>query len=167
MKIIVIFVLLLSSCAHLKNPSSSEIMTYCQDLNVLYLKMQLIASNIANISTTRTIEGGYYKRKFAKNCKNGFCEIAVDESVPILKYEPKHPDANKKGYVAYPNINMKAEELDQLTWKQVYETVTNNSPVPGNFFFKDKRANICFNKFPILKENLDFSSYLGRETNLE
>ena len=127
----------------------------------------MIASNVANVNTTRTAEGGHYKRKFAKNCKNGLCEIAIDEAAPMLKYQPKHPDADKNGYVAYPNFNLESEKADQLEWNYIYETVVANSPVPTNFFFEDKRAKICFNKFPSLKGKFDFSSYLGRETNLK
>ena len=154
----------LFSCAQFKNPTNREIDTFCQDLNVLYLKGNVIAANIANINSTRTSEGGYYKRQIAKNCKNGFCEIVKDETPPLLKYEPKHPDANKNGYVAYPNINIDQEKADQLHWKNVYNIVIANSPVPKGFFFKDKRAAACFQKYPMLKAELDYSEYLGRDT---
>ena len=43
------------------------------------------------------------------------------------------------------------------------KTVNTNSPVPKNFFFEDQRAKLCFYKFPILKEEYDFSEYLGRD----
>lgn len=164
-KIILLLPILLTSCAHQSDTFNSDLMAYCQDLNVLYLKSQLTASNIANINTTRTASGGYYKRQFAKNCKEGICEVAFDETPPILKYDPKHPDANKDGYVAYPSINLAQEESDKLFWTNVYTTVVGNSPVPANFFFKDSRADQCFSKYPLVKENLNFSDYLGRKTN--
>jgi flagellar basal-body rod protein FlgC len=164
-KLILILPILLTGCAHQSETFNKDLMTYCQDLNVLYLKSQLTASNIANVNTTRTESGGYYKRQFAKNCKDGFCEVAVDDSAPILKYEPKHPDANKEGYVAYPPINLAQEEADKLYWMNVYATVVASSPVPANFFFKDSRADLCFNKYPQVKEHLNFSEYLGRKTN--
>ena len=121
--------LLLIGCAHQKNVSDKEINNYCQDLNVLYQKISLLTSNIANVKTTRIAEGGYYKRKIAKSCKNGFCEIINDDTPPILKYEPKHHDANNKGYVAYPNINIIVEEAHITRWKRVFETVHANSAV--------------------------------------
>jgi flagellar basal-body rod protein FlgC len=129
---------------------------------VLYQKIAAITSNIANIQTTRVPEGGHYKRKIVKNCHKGICEVAEDNSPPIMKYEPKHPDANSKGYVAYPNISLAEENYDQLRWEKVYETVIANAPVPANFFFKDPRAKQCFDKFPALKENKDYFEYLGR-----
>lgn len=166
MKKIIFLSIIFCSCAQVKTPTSNEIETYCQDLNILYQRIGAISSNIANVNTTRTIEGGYYKRKIPKNCKKGFCDIVNDESPPILKYNPKHPDANKQGYVAYPNINLKQEEADQAHWSSVYTVVTANSPVShSSFFFKDPQAKNCFKKYPSLKANLDYSEYLGRDTN--
>lgn len=160
-----LLLLLICSCAQLKNPTDKEIETYCQDLNVLYQRIALISSNIANVSTTRTAAGGPYLRQIANNCKNGFCDIIEDKTHPILKYEPNHPDANKNGYVAYPDINLKMEESDSLHWAMVYETVIANSPVSGNFFFKNPKAKTCFEKYPALKARKDYSEYLGRATN--
>ena len=163
---ILISSLSLYSCAQLKSPTHREVDNYCQDLNVLYQRKNVINNNIANIETTRTIEGGYYKRKIVQNCQKGICEIVNDETPPLLKYEPKHPDANKNGYVAYPNINLEQEKADQLHWKNVYNIVIANSPVPKGFFFKDKRAATYFQKYPMLKAELDYSEYLGRDTNI-
>ncbi|MFA6238032.1 MAG: hypothetical protein WC635_11935 [Bacteriovorax sp.] len=160
-KIFLLFFLI--GCTHQKSVSEKEIDLYCQDLNVLYQKVGIIASNIVNINTTRTVEGGPYVRKIAGNCKNGFCEIVNDSTPPLLKYEPKHPDANKNGYVAYPNINLQLEEADKVLWQHVYETVYKYSPVPNNFFFNDPRATTCFNKYPNLKAALDYREYLGRD----
>jgi flagellar basal-body rod protein FlgC len=164
MKKNLILSLVFSSCAQLKNPSPREIEIHCQDLNVLYQKISAITSNIVNINTTRTVEGGHYKRKIAKNCKHGICEIVNDETPPILKYEPKSPDADKNGYVAYPNISIESEKAHELYWSRVFEAVIANSPVPANFFFKDQRAKDCFDKYPKLKENKDYFEYLGRDT---
>jgi flagellar basal-body rod protein FlgC len=166
MKKMIVLALIVSSCSHQKSASHKEIDLYCQDLNILYQKIAVTTSNIANINTTRTAEGGHYKRKIATNCKNGICEIVNDRDVfPMMKHEPKSPDADKNGYVAYPNIDLAAEKYDELKWSRVFETVTANAPVPANFFFKDSRAKDCFAKYPSLKEHKDFSAYLGRETN--
>ncbi len=158
-----ILLFLLSSCAHQKPVSDKEIDLFCQDLNVLYQKIEVISANIANEKTTRTVQGGPYKRKVAKDCKAGICKIVNDNLDPILNYEPKHPDANKNGYVAYPNISLSQEKADTLRWKSVYEAVTSNAPVPAGFFYKDPRAKACFAKYPSLKASLDYSKYLGRE----
>ncbi len=163
MKKILILCFLAASCSHQKNVSQKEIETYCQDLNVLYQKINATTSNIINIKTTRTAKGGAYVRQEAVNCLNGICEIKDDPTHPMLKYEPKSPDSDKNGYVAYPNINLIQEEADRDRWSRVYETVIANSPVPENFFFKDKRAANCFKKYSALKEALDYSEYLGRE----
>ena len=159
----ILILILLSGCAHHKKASDKEIDQYCQDLNILYQKIAVITSNIANINTTRTAKGGPYERQVATNCQNGICEIKNDGLSPMLKYQPKHPDADKNGYVAYPNIILAEEQADNLRWSRVYETVISNSPVPSNFFFKDKRAKSCFSKYPALKESLDYSEYLGRK----
>jgi flagellar basal-body rod protein FlgC len=157
-----IFLLILAACSHSRDVSDRDVELYCQDLNVLYLKIGLISSNIANVTTTRTVKGGPYLRRVAQNCRQGICEIVEEKTAPLLRYEPKHPDANKNGYVAYPNISLQLEEADRLLWTRVFETVYANSPVDKDFFFKDARAKNCFMKYPNLKAHLDFSEYLGR-----
>ena len=88
------------------------------------LKMRLIANNMANINTTRTPEGGPYKRVQAvvesKRMNGdryevgvGVKDIHVDSSEPRFVFEPHHPDANPYGYVAYPNIDL-VNETTQL-----------------------------------------------------
>jgi flagellar basal-body rod protein FlgC len=163
--LIILTSILLSSCSKLKNPSDIEIEVYCQDLNVLYQRIAVIQSNIANVETTRTPEGGPYKRKIVESCSQGFCKIVNDSQSGIMKYDPKHPDADKNGYVAYPNITLEVEKADELKWSRVAETVFASSPVAADFFFKDPRAKGCFNKYPNLKEAKDYSEYLGRKTN--
>ncbi|GAW92914.1 flagellar basal body rod protein FlgC [Calderihabitans maritimus] len=102
------------------------------------LRMDIISSNIANINTTRTEEGGPYRRKlpvFAekldKSIQSGnnrfrgrgvkVVEIAEDQSPPRLVYDPGHPDANEEGYVAMPNINIITEMVDMITATRAYE----------------------------------------------
>jgi flagellar basal-body rod protein FlgC len=153
---------LLVGCAHHKNASEKEIDQYCQDLNVLYQKKAVIKSNIANIHTTRTIEGGYYKRQIVRGCSNGFCKIELDTTPPILKYEPKSSDANKQGYVAYPNINLSHEQYDFNQWVNVYKNVIKYAPVKNSFFLKNEKANKCFEKYPFVNETRNYRKYLGR-----
>ncbi len=105
-------------------------------------RMNLIASNLANANTTRTPEGGPYKRKdamfAAMPMENSFSsmldkksqpdakgvevmEIMEDQNPPRLQYEPGHPDADAKGYVAYPNVNVVEEMADMINVTRVYE----------------------------------------------
>lgn len=51
----------------------------------------------------------------------GIKEIVEAKDQPIMKYEPEHPDANEKGYVAYPNINPVVEMVDLIEAMRSYE----------------------------------------------
>ncbi len=100
-------------------------------------KMDVITSNIANAETTRTPEGGPYKKKTAvlaaEPLGNSFGETLNDAvmSVKVEKveedsgvrmvYDPKHPDANPEGYVAKPNINLMLEMADMINTTRNYE----------------------------------------------
>jgi flagellar basal-body rod protein FlgC len=107
------------------------------------MRMNTISSNIANINTTQTPEGGPYRRKDVvfeamPDAKN-FGEIVTgvdtrdnmqrvqvsdvisDRKAPLLKYEPDHPDANADGYVAYPNINLMEEMTNMIQSSRSYE----------------------------------------------
>ncbi len=105
------------------------------------MRMNTISSNIANINTTRTPEGGPYRRKdvifeaipeaksfgeilnAADNKVNRVqvTDIHVDRRAPQLKYEPDHPDARPDGYVAYPNINLMEEMANMIQATRSYE----------------------------------------------
>lgn len=105
-------------------------------------RIEAINSNIANAQTTRTAEGGPYRRKEvvfgAEPARDSFSEILEGEidaqaqtvhatevvstdEPPILKYDPGHPDANKEGYVAMPNINVMKEMADMISAQRSYE----------------------------------------------
>ena len=100
-------------------------------------KMDVIASNLANVDTTRTQEGGPYKRKAvvltAEPIGDGFDSVLKD-AVTVVKfenitedsgvkmiYDPSHPDADGKGFVAKPNINVIMEMTDMITASRNYE----------------------------------------------
>ncbi len=107
------------------------------------MRMNTIASNIANINTTQTPEGGAYRRKDvvfeampdAKNFgeiitagdpagafqRVQVSDVVSDRKAPLLKYEPDHPDANPEGYVAYPNINLMEEMTNMIQATRSYE----------------------------------------------
>ena len=116
--------------------------TSSSGLSAQRLRMNLISSNLANIHTTRTPQGGHYKRKDAifeaKPVAESFedvlrsrgtkgvsqvkvAEIIEDSSPPIMKYDPNHPDADEKGYVAMPNINLMEEMVNMITAARSYE----------------------------------------------
>lgn len=105
-------------------------------------RMETVASNLANANTTRTAEGGPYKRKmpvfmsqaevqtFGEQIRSrlnaGLRSVAVeriaeDDSPPQLKFEPGHPDADEKGMVAYPNVDPVVEMVDMLSATRSYE----------------------------------------------
>ena len=106
-------------------------------------RMNTISSNLANINTTRTAEGGPYRRKDvvfesmpdaqsfgevmgATDPKSDFQRVQVtdvvyDKKAPILKHDPTHPDANEDGYVAYPNINLMEEMTNMIQATRSYE----------------------------------------------
>jgi flagellar basal-body rod protein FlgC len=106
------------------------------------MRMNTISSNIANINTTRTPEGGPYRRKDVvfesmpetrnfgeiltsepdRNIQRvQVSDVSVDTGAPNYKYEPNHPDANEEGYVAYPNINLMEEMANMIQATRSYE----------------------------------------------
>ena len=97
-------------------------------------RMNVIAKNLANMNTTRTPEGGPYRRQqvvfsevlgSAMNSEDTgrgvvVASIGEDNSEPIKKYDPNHPDAID-GYVYYPNINPVTEMVDMISASRAYE----------------------------------------------
>lgn len=156
--ILSILIIILSSCSN----SDQKIDQYCQDLNVLFIKEAVIKSNLANIETTRTVEGGPYQRQVVSSCQKGFCQISLDKREPMLKYAPHHPDANKQGYVPYPNMNLSEEKEEYDKWLRVFEQVQAAAPVEKDFFLNNPKAENCFNKYPLVNEKLNFKKYLSR-----
>lgn len=105
------------------------------------MRMDTIASNLANIETTRTPEGGPYKRKdvmftalpledFSETFKGALTEqvrqvmvteVVEDQSAPTMIFNPNHPDANEEGYVAMPNINLMEEMVNLINATRSFE----------------------------------------------
>ena len=104
--------------------------------------LNIIAMNLANAKTTRTPEGGPYRRKsvyltaadvdspFSKTMQSALGKelrgvrveaIAIDKRPLKMVYEPGHPDANEDGYVAYPDINVVEEMANMMTAQRGYE----------------------------------------------
>lgn len=101
-------------------------------------RLDVIADNIANMNTTRTAEGGPYRRKtvsFEQIQKpfseyldtsfrgNGVRVSAVHEDPSPFKlvYDPTHPDANEDGYVEMPNVDIVTEMIDMISASRAYE----------------------------------------------
>ena len=111
-------------------------------LDAQRIRMVVISSNLANINTTRTPEGGPYRRRdvvFASQpVADNFGEvlnselekklqrveivnITVDPGPPKVVYDPRHPDANALGYVGMPDINVMEEMVNILSATRSYE----------------------------------------------
>jgi flagellar basal-body rod protein FlgC len=100
------------------------------------VRAELIAGNLANADTTRTPEGGPYRRRdavftsapvegsFADNLAAAgvrVASISVDASEPERRYLPGHPDADQDGYVAFPKIHPPEEMVDLMGASRGYE----------------------------------------------
>lgn len=101
-------------------------------------RAEVVAANMANAETTRTPEGGPFKRKmvvFASTpVANGagaasmadspgvaVKEIMTDTTPAVRRFEPGHPDADSQGYVSYPDIDPIQEMVDLMGASRAYE----------------------------------------------
>ena len=105
-------------------------------------RTELLVENLANADTTRTPEGGPYRRKdavftadpspmqfssvFASELNPQttgvrVAQVVTDTREPELRYLPGHPDANKDGYVAYPRMNPAEDMVDLLGASRNYQ----------------------------------------------
>lgn len=91
----------------------------CEVLKIKQTEIELISSNIANIETTRTPDGGPYQRKVLK-CKSTQCKV-VSVNKTIKRYMPEHPDADVNGYVLFPKIDLKSEVNSMLAASAAYD----------------------------------------------
>ncbi|WP_297517613.1 flagellar basal body rod protein FlgC [uncultured Clostridium sp.] len=111
------------------------------------LRMDVIASNVANHTVTRGEDGKPYVRKiavFQENLDNamgmnGVKAVGVinDDSDLKLKYDPGHPDADPKtGYVAMPNVNVLNEMADVIAASRSYEANVDTMNASKSMFMK-------------------------------
>lgn len=105
-------------------------------------RAELLVENLANAETTRTVEGGPYRRRdvvfesdpqqspFASMFREQVAEpavgvtvseIVVDQRDPELRYLPGHPDARPDGYVAFPRISPAEDMVDLLSASRGYQ----------------------------------------------
>jgi flagellar basal-body rod protein FlgC len=113
------------------------------------LRMDVTAENLANAQSTRTANGGPYRRKEVVQEANGdgfagalasaraagvgtgtgggpqggvkVTGVVEDQTPNRLVYDPSHPDANAQGYVSMPNVNPVTEMVDLITASRSYE----------------------------------------------
>ncbi|HEY4359488.1 MAG TPA: flagellar basal body rod protein FlgC [Bryobacteraceae bacterium] len=102
-------------------------------------RAEMLVENMANTETTRTPEGGPYKRKdvvfasqvqqspFSATFQNATAEgvsvadVITDSRAPEMRYLPGHPDADANGYVAFPNMNPAEEMVNLMNSQRSYE----------------------------------------------
>jgi len=101
------------------------------------LRLQTIATNMANARTTRTAAGGPFQRQvptfeaqqvdpFGDELDRATSRVVVtgigsDGRPPVRVYDPAHPDADATGYVSYPDIDVMQEMVDLMTTNRAYE----------------------------------------------
>jgi flagellar basal-body rod protein FlgC len=105
-------------------------------------RAEVVAANMANAETTRTVEGGAYRRqllvfraqpmprfplllaRLRRGTPDGGVRVerVVGDMSPMpVRYEPGHPDADAAGYVMYPNVNPVMEMADLLSAVRAYQ----------------------------------------------
>lgn len=106
-------------------------------------RMNIVAQNLANANTTRTAEGGPYRRKlvvltevggqssFASALNSASGEMAggvkvtevVDDTDDFkMEYDPTHPDADENGYVSLSNVDTMEEMVDMMSASRMFES---------------------------------------------
>lgn len=104
------------------------------------IRLNTVSSNIANVETTSTPEGGPYKKKSVyfeskpvsfqdqlegklRNASQGVevTKILEDQDPPQKIYNPSHPDANDEGYVELPNVSVMKEMVDMMSATRAYQ----------------------------------------------
>jgi flagellar basal-body rod protein FlgC len=94
------------------------------------IRMNVLASNVANSSSTQTPQGGPYRRKdvyFKSHVYDNHSlgvdvpQVVEDPSPFRTVFDPSHPDADKTGFVSYPNINVLTEMVNLMTAQRAYE----------------------------------------------
>lgn len=118
-------------------------------LTAQQLRLDIVAENVTNSTTTRTEAGGAYRRKMVvfrsqagrdtfraamARATDGLApnagysttggvrvtQIVEDPSPLRLVYDPTHPDANEDGYLEMPNVDMVKEITDAMAATQAY-----------------------------------------------
>lgn len=118
-------------------------------------RMEVVASNLSNVHTTSTDEGGPYKKKdvvfkaidvsedksfggtLSKKIEGVKAESIQESEKPMQKvFSPSHPDADEEGYVTYPNVNLMEEMTDMVAATRAYEANVNVLNTTKDMFLK-------------------------------
>ena len=113
------------------------------------IRMNTIASNMANAQSTKTEGGGPYVKKHvifqtmpissdpAEKLEGvRVAEIVDDTKPPVVIYDPGHPDADENGYVSMPNINVIEEMVNMMMALRAYEANVKASNISKGMFQK-------------------------------
>ena len=99
------------------------------------VRMNTVASNLANAQTTSSTEEGAYKAKqavfqtiqaqaegqYSESVKGVEVTDIVESNAPVdMRYEPDHPDANDEGYVYYSNVNVVEEMANMIAASKAF-----------------------------------------------
>lgn len=103
------------------------------------LRMDVIAANLANAQSTRSPDGGPFRRRdvVLESASAGspfgdvlgaagaeavrVARVVTDPSPPRMQHDPGHPDADENGFVAMPNVNVVTEMVDLMSATRAYE----------------------------------------------
>src|SRR5215475_12793560 len=123
----------------------SAISISASGMNAQRTRAEVITENLANADTTRTPEGGPYRRKaavftaapvagsFSDQLRSAFAaqgdssegvavsQVVLDQRDPERRYLPGHPDADAQGYVAFPRVNPAEDMVDLMSASRGYQ----------------------------------------------
>ena len=119
MKYITLFILLTSLTSFANSSGNMD----CKNIEKYQLALSIHASNWSNAITTRTPNGGSYKYKEIL-CKES-CSV-IENKKSFMKFEPGHPDANKEGYVEYPDISKDKERAAISTYAKALQALSHH-----------------------------------------
>ncbi len=118
-------------------------------LHAEWVRLQVVANNVANAETTQTPEGGPYRRRqvIFSTVLDGLNGVRVRAVVPSsepfrMVYNPGHPDADQDGFVAMPNVKVPMEMIDLLMASRAYE---------ANLIAMQNFKRICEDTLKLLK----------------
>ena len=122
----------------MSSPLRAAVNAAASALNAERTRLEVAVSNLANIESTRGPDGKPYRRRDvvletapvdsfdqvlgrASTAGVRVAAVVEDQSAPKMRYEPSHPDADKDGYVALPNVDPAEEMVDMVSAARAYQ----------------------------------------------
>lgn len=122
----------------MSSPLRAAVNAAASALNAERARIEVAVSNLANVESTRGPDGQVYRRRdvvlqsapvdsfdqvLGRASATGVRVAAVveDQATPRRRYEPSHPDADKDGYVALPNVDPATEMVDMVSAARAYQ----------------------------------------------